>query len=344
MDVAALRRGRVQGGELCEVAGVGPIPVSGAKELLGEAIVKLIITDGVDVLNVTHLGRGPTAAQRAALLWMNPSCSVDGCHRTRFEWDHREPWAQTHTRLDELDPLCSFHHDLKTRFGWALVPARANEPSSHPTTPDIPATANPQVSSHVPTPQRPGRRRGQQPRRRHPAKPAHPDHLPGRRGPDDPARPTDSVRRQRGVEVDADTVGIADGGIPLAPRCVERGDVGAGAEGGQFSVQPIDVGWRGTAHGEREPSGVRAGPRVLGERLHHCLAVDHQPDATEITLEVFVEGARVGIGQCAASGSIESDSTREFGRDESDGVDHGHVIHAVTVGPHADSWGANRAE
>ena len=72
VDVAALRRGRVQGGELCEVAGVGPIPVSGAKEILGEAIVKLVITDGVDVLNVTHLGRGPTAAQRAALLWMNP--------------------------------------------------------------------------------------------------------------------------------------------------------------------------------------------------------------------------------------------------------------------------------
>ena len=116
VDVAALRRGRVQGGELCEVAGVGPIPVSGARELLGEAIVKLVITDGVDVLNVTHLGRGPTAAQRAALLWTNPSCSVDGCHRTRVEWDHREPWAQTrHTRLDELDPLCSFHHDLKTR-------------------------------------------------------------------------------------------------------------------------------------------------------------------------------------------------------------------------------------
>ncbi|MET0711929.1 MAG: HNH endonuclease signature motif containing protein, partial [Jiangellaceae bacterium] len=83
---------------------------------------KLIITDGVDVLNVTHLGRGPTAAQRAALLWMNPTCSVDGCHRTRVEWDHREPWAQTrHTRLDELDPLCSFHHDLKTRLGWALA-------------------------------------------------------------------------------------------------------------------------------------------------------------------------------------------------------------------------------
>jgi Domain of unknown function (DUF222) len=144
VDVAALRRGRVQGGELCEVAGVGPIPVSGAKELLGEAIVKLVITDGLDVLSVTHLGRGPTAAQRAALLWMNPSCSVVGCHRTRVEWDHREPWAQTrHTRLDGLDPLCSFHHDLKTRLGWALAPGKGKRAFVPPDDPRHPGYGRP---------------------------------------------------------------------------------------------------------------------------------------------------------------------------------------------------------
>ena len=122
VDVEALRRGRVEGEEMCGIAGVGPVPVSVARGLLGEAIVKLVITDGLDVLNVTHLGRGPTAAQRAALLWMNPTCSVLGCNRRRIEWDHREDWAKTqHTRLAELDPLCEFHHDLKTRLGWALV-------------------------------------------------------------------------------------------------------------------------------------------------------------------------------------------------------------------------------
>ena len=97
VDVAALRRGRVQGGELCEVAGVGPIPVSGAKEILGEAIVKLVITDGVDVLNVTHLGRGPTAAQKRRAAVDEPHLRGAGCHRARVEWDHREPWAQTCT-------------------------------------------------------------------------------------------------------------------------------------------------------------------------------------------------------------------------------------------------------
>ena len=49
VDAQALRRGHVQGEELCEIAGVGPVPVSVAKEVLGDAIVKLVITNGVDV-------------------------------------------------------------------------------------------------------------------------------------------------------------------------------------------------------------------------------------------------------------------------------------------------------
>jgi len=122
VDLEALRRGAVEGDELCEIAGIGPVPVSVARELLGDAVLKLVITRGVDVLNVTHLGRGPTAAQRVALAWASPGCSVEGCWRTRVEIDHREDWARTrHTRLDELDHLCAFHHDLKTGLGWALV-------------------------------------------------------------------------------------------------------------------------------------------------------------------------------------------------------------------------------
>ena len=139
VDVAALRRGRADGDELCEIAGVGSVPVPVARGLLGEAILKLVITDGVDVLNVTHLGRGPTAAQRAALLWINPTCAVEGCNRRRIEWDHREPWATTrHTRLDELDGLCEFHHDLKTRLGWALVPGKGKRAFVPPDDPQHP--------------------------------------------------------------------------------------------------------------------------------------------------------------------------------------------------------------
>jgi hypothetical protein len=94
-----------------------------ARDLLGEAILKLVITKGVDVLNVTHLGRAPTVAQQAALWWQSPCCNVAGCNRVQFvQNDHRIEWTKTkHTRLDELDPLCTHHHDLKTNHRWALV-------------------------------------------------------------------------------------------------------------------------------------------------------------------------------------------------------------------------------
>ena len=62
VDVEALTRGEVKDDEVCEIAGLGPVPVSTARRVLGESIVKLVITRGVDVLNVTHLGRGPTVA------------------------------------------------------------------------------------------------------------------------------------------------------------------------------------------------------------------------------------------------------------------------------------------
>src|SRR5579884_2300254 len=136
LDLEALLRGRVEGDELCEVAGLGPVPIPTARDLLGESILKLVVTKGEDVANATHLGRGPKVAQKIALLWQSPCCNVEGCSRTRSDVDHREPWASTrHTRLDELDPLCGFHHDLKHRDDWALVDGtgkRARVPPDHP--------------------------------------------------------------------------------------------------------------------------------------------------------------------------------------------------------------------
>ncbi len=122
VDLAALSRGEVSDGEVCEIAGVGPIPVSVARELLGDAILKLVITRGVDVVNVVHLGRGATAAQRVALLWAKPKCANVVCSSMFVQIDHREPWATTHhTVLGELDPLCPHDHLLKTEQGWSLV-------------------------------------------------------------------------------------------------------------------------------------------------------------------------------------------------------------------------------
>lgn len=122
VDLAAITRGTVDGDEICEVDGLGAVPVNVARSLVGDAIWKLVITKGVDVVHVTHLGRGPTVAQKIALLWTSPSCSNEACAHRFAEIDHREDWAHTrHTVLAELDRLCFFDHWLKTHYGWALV-------------------------------------------------------------------------------------------------------------------------------------------------------------------------------------------------------------------------------
>src|SRR3546814_13151576 len=46
LDVAALWRGYVQGDELCEVAGLGPIPVEAARRLLGAAVLNPTLPHG----------------------------------------------------------------------------------------------------------------------------------------------------------------------------------------------------------------------------------------------------------------------------------------------------------
>jgi hypothetical protein len=137
LDWSALMRGFTVGEETCEIAGLGPISVRTARDMLGESILKLVITKGVDVVNVVHLGRGPTIAQRMALLWSQPRCTNEACGRMfHLEIDHRENWATVHeTVLGNLDHLCDHDHDLKTHHGWSLVEGtgpRAFVPPGHP--------------------------------------------------------------------------------------------------------------------------------------------------------------------------------------------------------------------
>jgi hypothetical protein len=123
LDLSAARRGTTIPGEVCEIAGFGPIPVSEALKHMNEAFLTLLVTKGKDVHTVAHLGRQFTEHQKTALEWRDPECVVKGCHNTvRLERDHREDWADTHTtRVWAADRMCHHHHLLKTQ-GWRLEP------------------------------------------------------------------------------------------------------------------------------------------------------------------------------------------------------------------------------
>jgi hypothetical protein len=124
IDFEALFRGFPLEGELCEIAGFGPVPVSVVQDLLaqGDTFLAAVITTGQAVTGVAHLGRRHTAAQRSALQWLYPLCAVEGCSALAREIDHRHDWAKTHrTLFDHSDGFCNHHHDLKTYEGWGLV-------------------------------------------------------------------------------------------------------------------------------------------------------------------------------------------------------------------------------
>src|SRR5438874_6244826 len=145
VDYEALVRGEVQGEEVCEIGGIGPVPVGVARGLLSESGLTLVVTRGVDVANLTHLGRGPSAAQRIALRWAPPPRAGEGSNAVRTQVDHRLGWAETHhTRLDELDPLCRHHHDRKTYDGWALVEGTGKRAMVPPGDPRHPGRLRPQ--------------------------------------------------------------------------------------------------------------------------------------------------------------------------------------------------------
>jgi hypothetical protein len=122
IDRNALVRGQAEVGERCEVAGVGRVPVRVVRSMMDDAFLTAVVSDGVDVYNVAHLGRHPTAHQRSALHVRDPECVVTHCHvRVGLEIDHVEPWSATRiTKLEALARLCRFHHAQKTHEGYRL--------------------------------------------------------------------------------------------------------------------------------------------------------------------------------------------------------------------------------
>jgi len=122
VDIGALKRGRTENGEICEIAGVGPIPVATATEYLGEAFLKLLVVDGVDIKTVAHMGRHIPAPLRTAVEERDRVCQVPTCDMTLgLEIDHIVPFVEGGpASLENLVRLCKRHHQQKTHDGYRL--------------------------------------------------------------------------------------------------------------------------------------------------------------------------------------------------------------------------------
>jgi hypothetical protein len=126
VDLGALDRGALAPGEVCEIAGQGPIPVTDAWRMIdGGAFIAAVTTKGTEIDKVVHLGRQPTVLQKTALEWFSAGeCSTEGCTSpARIEIDHVADWADTRiTELKQLASPCGYHHDLKTHHGYTFGP------------------------------------------------------------------------------------------------------------------------------------------------------------------------------------------------------------------------------
>jgi hypothetical protein len=149
VDLGALLRGWPVEGEVCEIAGFGPVAVSALLDMIDsdDPFLAAVVTRGQQVLGVAHMGRRPNASQRTALQWLYPSCANQGCSaRARLDFDHRLDWADSHfTVLDLLDRLCGHCHALKTRKNWSLVEGRGKRPLVPPDDPRHPRNQAPIV-------------------------------------------------------------------------------------------------------------------------------------------------------------------------------------------------------
>jgi hypothetical protein len=123
VDIDALKRGHTEHGEVCEIAGVGPIPVATATEYLGEAFLKLLVMDGTDIRTIAHMGRAIPAKLRTAVEERDRVCQVPTCDMSiGLEIDHIKPFSEGGAAsLENLVRLCKRHHLQKTHDGYRLV-------------------------------------------------------------------------------------------------------------------------------------------------------------------------------------------------------------------------------
>jgi hypothetical protein len=145
VDYAALVRGSVEGEEVCEIEGIGPIPVSEAIRLSSDSILRVLLVDGGVVKKISSTTRSIPPRLKRVIVDRDRTCVVPGCDVSwNLEIDHRVPFAQGGRGDEEnLARLCHEHHRQKTagkailerweddqgRPKWAWHPtSKPNEP------------------------------------------------------------------------------------------------------------------------------------------------------------------------------------------------------------------------
>jgi hypothetical protein len=122
VDVRPLLTGTTESGDVCEIPGVGPVPVSFARAVLSHGLLELVLHDGKDVRTAVTKTRHVPEALKIAIEERDQSCKVRGCDCTEhLERHHVKEFADHKiTSYEVLGRLCPPHHDMVTYGGYTI--------------------------------------------------------------------------------------------------------------------------------------------------------------------------------------------------------------------------------
>ena len=107
---------------MCEIPGVGPVPVAHARKVLSHGLLELVLHDGKDVRAIVTKTRHVPEALKIAIDERDQTCKIRGCDATEhLERHHIDDFA-THqtTSYELLGRLCPRDHDLVTYDGYTI--------------------------------------------------------------------------------------------------------------------------------------------------------------------------------------------------------------------------------
>jgi hypothetical protein len=108
------------------VEGIGPIPLSRARELCGGDATWMRVLTHPETGMVLSVGRdrySPPPALRRLVTWRADRCMAPGCGMpaSRCDVDHNIAWADGgHTSLSNNAPFCRGHHIVKHHADWTV--------------------------------------------------------------------------------------------------------------------------------------------------------------------------------------------------------------------------------
>jgi Domain of unknown function (DUF222) len=123
VDHSALVSGAKEADEVCEISGVGAVPVTTVRELLDDALMRVLVIKGGDVAAYRGAGRYIPEMVDSALNFRYRVCAVPFCESTfKLERNHAEQYAKTkNTSYENLHRACAEHHKMITHKGFRLV-------------------------------------------------------------------------------------------------------------------------------------------------------------------------------------------------------------------------------